>query len=75
MEKFGHLKLSTRVITHKDRHGREQGKSVSLLSRHCEFDEIKEIVSEFMLLNPQLHKQYIEMDFTVKVFEVISFGD
>jgi len=74
MEKFGHLKLFTRVITHKDQHGREHGKRVSLLSRHCDFDNIQEIVSEFMLLNPQLQKQYVEMEFTVKVFDIISYG-
>ena len=75
METFGHLKLSTRIITHKDRHGREQGRRVSLLSRHCDFNDTQEIVAEFMLLNPQLQKQYVEMEFTVRVFDTISFGD
>jgi len=75
MKTFGHLKLSTRVITHKDRHGREQGKRVSLLSHHCEFKEIQGVVAEFMRLNPSLQKQYVDMQFTVTVYETISFGD
>ena len=73
METFGYLKLFTRVITHKDRHGREQGKRVTLLSRHCEHKNIDKYVGEFMQLNPSFsHWTYLEMEFTVREAKVLS---
>ena len=75
MKTFGHLKLSTRVITHRDQHGREFAKHVTLLSRHCDYEEVGEVVAEFMLLNPQLNKNYVESRFDVRVCEIITYGD
>jgi hypothetical protein len=55
MKTFGRLKIFARLITHKDKHGREQAKPVSLLTRYCEESEVDNIVTEFYNFNPALN--------------------
>jgi hypothetical protein len=65
MNTFGRLRLSMWIITHRDSHGREQGKRVTLQTRHCEHDNVAKYVAEFKALNPVLVKSvYIESEFT-----------
>lgn len=75
MENFGQLRLSTRVVIRADEHGREQEvRRITLLSRYCHFDDIENIVYDFLRINPNVRNSYVEQEFVVRLGKVISKG-
>jgi hypothetical protein len=66
MKTFGRLKIFARLITHKDKHGREQAKPVTLLIRYCEQNEVDDITTEFYNFNPALNCLDVYSQFVVE---------
>jgi hypothetical protein len=69
----GYLKLYTWVIVGKDKHGRERGKRVSLLSHHCDFAHIDMKIAEFVKLNPNYSKLTVEAEFIARDAMLVRF--
>lgn len=70
---IGYLKLSTWVIVGKDKHGREQGKRVSLYNCRCDFSHIDMKIAEFVKLNPNYSKLTVEAEFIARDAMLVRF--
>jgi hypothetical protein len=69
----GYLKLSTWVIVGKDKHGREQGKRVSLLNTRCDFAHVDNKIAEFVKLNPNYSRLTVEAEFIARDAMLVRF--